>query len=48
MSLARGEVQILRFVKLDPDGEDYLNLGFLLVTPAAQDVWQDRDDIQRL
>lgn len=45
MSLARGEVQILRFVKFDPDGEDYLNLDFLLVTPALQDVWQERTSV---
>ena len=45
MSLAHGEVQILRFVKFDPDGEDYLALDFLLVTPALQEVWQERTSV---
>lgn len=42
MSLAQGDVRILRFVKFDRSSEDYLSLDFLLVTPALQDVWRER------
>lgn len=45
MSLAQGKVQIRRFVKFDPDGEDFLSLDFLLVTPELLPVWEGRTRI---
>ena len=45
MSLAQGKVQIRRFVKFDPDSEDFLSLDFLLVTPELLPVWEGRTSI---
>lgn len=46
ISLAQGKIQILRFVKFDPEGEDYFNLDFLLVTPALEFIWNDRKTVE--
>jgi Nucleotidyl transferase AbiEii toxin, Type IV TA system len=42
MNLAGGAMKIRRISKIDPGGGDVLMLDLLLVTPALQDVWEQR------
>jgi hypothetical protein len=46
MSFAGGAVEIRRVTKLDPASRDLLSLDLLLVTPAIQQVWEERTRVR--
>jgi hypothetical protein len=46
MTFSGGAVVIHRQSKLDPAGGDVLMLDMLLVTPAVEDVWHDREEVE--
>lgn len=46
MTFAAGAVEIRRISKPDPEGGDVLMLDLLLVTPAIQRVWEQREQVQ--
>jgi hypothetical protein len=45
MSFSSGAVVIRRHSKPDPEGGDVLMLDLLIVTPAVQDVWESRENV---
>ncbi|MBA3394677.1 MAG: hypothetical protein H0T89_18670 [Deltaproteobacteria bacterium] len=45
MRFRRGEVEIRRVSKIDPDSGDTLTLDLLLVMPATTDAWETRQAI---
>lgn len=45
MRFDKGAMQIRRVTKIDPAG-DTLMLDLLLVTPASEDVWRDRETVE--
>jgi hypothetical protein len=46
MSLAGGRVEIRRLSKIDPGSQDLLSLDLVLVTPALEPVWEDRERVE--
>jgi hypothetical protein len=46
MSFAGGAVEIRRMTKIDPASRDLLSLDVLLVTPAIQQVWEERTRVR--
>ena len=46
MSFSSGAVVIRRRSKPDPDGGDVLMLDLLVVTPAVQEVWESRQNVE--
>ena len=46
MSFSSGAVVIHRRSKPDPEGGDVLMLDMMLVTPAIQDVWDEREVVE--
>jgi hypothetical protein len=45
MSFRRGEVEIRRVSKIDPESADTLSLDLLLVTPATNGAWESRQTL---
>jgi hypothetical protein len=45
MTFARGEIEIRRISKNDPETGFWLSLDLLLVTPRIQEVWDGRQEL---
>ncbi len=45
MTFAGGDVEIHRRSKPDPDGGDVVMIDLLLVTPAVDQVWKQREEV---
>ena len=46
MAFADGAIRILRISKIEPDTGDLIPLDLLLVTPAVESVWNDRQKVE--
>jgi hypothetical protein len=45
MRFRKGEIEIRRISKIDPDSDDTLTLDLLLVTPATESAWASRTSV---
>jgi hypothetical protein len=46
MTFARGDIEIRRISKVDPDSGDVLILDLLLVTPAITSAWDSKIEVE--